>query len=67
MMDGRIGAIRDALDSEGFTETSITAYSVCPRFRAKREQLETFWTFTWSRISLKRSQRVHRRLLGAFP
>jgi len=27
MMDGRIGAIRDALDSEGFTDTSIVAYS----------------------------------------
>lgn len=30
MMDGRIGAIRDALDSEGFTDTSIVAYSVLP-------------------------------------
>lgn len=27
MMDGRIGAIREALDSEGFTNTSIMAYS----------------------------------------
>lgn len=27
MMDGRIGAIRDALDSEGFTDTSIMAYT----------------------------------------
>lgn len=27
MMDGRIGAIREALDGEGFTETSIMAYS----------------------------------------
>lgn len=27
MMDGRIGAIRKALDSKGFTETSILAYS----------------------------------------
>lgn len=27
MMDGRIGAIREALDAEGFTETSIMAYS----------------------------------------
>ena len=27
MMDGRVGAIRDALDGEGFTETSILAYS----------------------------------------
>lgn len=23
MMDGRIGAVRDALDAEGFTDTSI--------------------------------------------
>jgi len=27
MMDGRIGALRDALDSEGFTEVSILAYT----------------------------------------
>jgi porphobilinogen synthase len=27
MMDGRIGAIRDALDGEGFTEVSILAYT----------------------------------------
>jgi porphobilinogen synthase len=27
MMDGRIMAIRDALDAEGFTETSILAYT----------------------------------------
>lgn len=27
MMDGRVGAIRDALDDEGFTEVSILAYS----------------------------------------
>lgn len=27
MMDGRIGAIRQALDSEGFTDTSILAYT----------------------------------------
>ncbi|HET6583918.1 MAG TPA: porphobilinogen synthase [Nannocystaceae bacterium] len=27
MMDGRIGAIRDALDREGFTEVSILAYT----------------------------------------
>ena len=27
MMDGRIGAIRDALDSEGFTDVSIMAYT----------------------------------------
>ncbi|HWB73737.1 MAG TPA: porphobilinogen synthase [Nannocystaceae bacterium] len=27
MMDGRIGAIRDALDGEGFTECSILAYT----------------------------------------
>ena len=35
MMDGRIGAIRDALDSEGFTDTSIVAYTV-PRRAAQR-------------------------------
>ncbi len=28
MMDGRIGAIREALDGEGFVETAIMAYSV---------------------------------------
>ena len=28
MMDGRIGAIRDELDREGFTQTSIIAYAV---------------------------------------
>lgn len=28
MMDGRVGAIRDALDSEGFTDTVIVSYSV---------------------------------------
>jgi len=27
MMDGRIGAIREALDNEGFTETAIMAYT----------------------------------------
>ena len=27
MMDGRIGAVRDALDSEGFTDVSILAYT----------------------------------------
>ncbi|MBL4685525.1 MAG: porphobilinogen synthase [Nannocystaceae bacterium] len=27
MMDGRVGAIRDALDDEGYTEVSILAYS----------------------------------------
>lgn len=27
MMDGRIGAIRNALDSEGFTNVSIMAYT----------------------------------------
>lgn len=27
MMDGRIGAIRDALDSEGFTDVSIVSYA----------------------------------------
>ncbi|MFM7662037.1 MAG: porphobilinogen synthase, partial [Bacteroidota bacterium] len=27
MMDGRVGVIRDALDSEGYTETSIMSYS----------------------------------------
>ncbi|WP_413943439.1 porphobilinogen synthase [Bdellovibrio sp. HCB-162] len=27
MMDGRVGAIRDALDSEGFTDTGILSYS----------------------------------------
>ena len=27
MMDGRIGAIRDALDENGFSETLIMAYS----------------------------------------
>ncbi len=27
MMDGRVGAIREALDGEGFTETGILAYS----------------------------------------
>jgi len=27
MMDGRVGAIRDALDDEGFTEVSILAYT----------------------------------------
>mmetsp|Transcript_46229 Transcript_46229/g.122538 ORF Transcript_46229/g.122538 Transcript_46229/m.122538 type:complete len:410 (+) Transcript_46229:1-1230(+) len=27
MMDGRIGAIRDALDSEGFTDVSVVAYT----------------------------------------
>jgi porphobilinogen synthase len=27
MMDGRVGAIRDLLDDEGFTDTSILAYS----------------------------------------
>ena len=26
-MDGRVGAIRDALDSEGFTDISILAYT----------------------------------------
>lgn len=30
MMDGRVGAIRDALDSEGFTDVSIL---VSKRFR----------------------------------
>ena len=28
MMDGRIGAIRDELDREGFTQTSVLAYAV---------------------------------------
>jgi porphobilinogen synthase len=28
MMDGRIGAVRDELDREGFTQTSILAYAV---------------------------------------
>jgi porphobilinogen synthase len=28
MMDGRIGAIRDELDADGFTQTSILAYAV---------------------------------------
>lgn len=28
MMDGRVGAIRDMLDSEGFTDTGILSYSV---------------------------------------
>ncbi len=28
MMDGRIGAIREALDAEGFTETGIISYAV---------------------------------------
>ena len=28
MMDGRVGVIRDALDAEGYTETSIMSYSV---------------------------------------
>lgn len=27
MMDGRIGAVRDALDSEGFTDVSVLAYT----------------------------------------
>merc|ERR1712078_833398 len=27
MMDGRVGAIRDSLDSEGFTNVSIMAYT----------------------------------------
>lgn len=27
MMDGRVGAIRDALDSEGFTDVGILAYT----------------------------------------
>jgi porphobilinogen synthase len=27
MMDGRIGAIRDALDADGFTDVSILAYT----------------------------------------
>jgi len=27
MMDGRVGAIRDALDAEGFTDVSILAYT----------------------------------------
>ncbi len=27
MMDGRVGAIRDALDAEGFTGVSIMAYT----------------------------------------
>ena len=27
MMDGRIGAIRDALDSEGYTDVGIIAYT----------------------------------------
>jgi porphobilinogen synthase len=27
MMDGRVGAIRDALDSEGFYDVSIIAYT----------------------------------------
>jgi len=27
MMDGRVGAIRRALDSEGFTDVSILAYT----------------------------------------
>lgn len=27
MMDGRVGALRDALDSEGFTDVSIMAYT----------------------------------------
>jgi porphobilinogen synthase len=27
MMDGRVGVIRDALDAEGYTETSIMSYS----------------------------------------
>jgi hypothetical protein len=27
MMDGRVGAIRQALDSEGFTDVSILAYT----------------------------------------
>ena len=27
MMDGRVGAIRDALDTEGFTDVSIMAYT----------------------------------------
>jgi len=27
MMDGRVGALRDALDSEGFTDVSIIAYT----------------------------------------
>ena len=27
MMDGRVGAIRDSLDSEGFTDVSIMAYT----------------------------------------
>jgi porphobilinogen synthase len=27
MMDGRVGAIRDALDSEGFSDVSILAYT----------------------------------------
>ena len=27
MMDGRVGAIRDALDSEGFHDVSIMSYT----------------------------------------
>lgn len=27
MMDGRVGAIRQALDAEGFTDVSIMAYT----------------------------------------
>jgi porphobilinogen synthase len=27
MMDGRVGSIRDALDFEGFTDTSIMSYT----------------------------------------
>lgn len=27
MMDGRVGAIRDALDAEGFTDVSILSYT----------------------------------------
>lgn len=27
MMDGRVGALRDALDQEGFTDTSILSYT----------------------------------------
>ena len=29
MMDGRVAAIRDALDAEGFTEVSMMAHMLC--------------------------------------
>jgi porphobilinogen synthase len=71
MMDGRVGALRDALDQEGFTDVSILSYTAkyaSSFYGPFRDALDshpgfgdkkTYQQVTWQHSSLEASPRFN--------